>query len=69
MGRGEGEGERERERPLVLLCSATGEWEAVLVALYSESGSNWNPTPGHKLYEREQLTAKKSQEVANIHKH
>ena len=33
------------------------------MALYAESGDSWAPTPGNKLYEREQLTAKKSQEV------
>lgn len=43
--------------------SATGDWEACLVALYAETGDSWAPAPGNKLYEREQLTSKKSQEL------
>lgn len=48
---------------LISIHSATGDWEACLVALYAETGDSWAPAPGNKLYEREQLTSKKSQEV------
>ena len=44
-------------------CSATAEWEGSLLALYREVGDTWNPTPGHKGYEREALVAKRMEEV------
>jgi hypothetical protein len=43
--------------------SATGDWEANLLALFAEGGDSWAPGPGNKLYEREQLTSRKSQEL------
>jgi hypothetical protein len=43
--------------------SATGDWEACLLALFAEGGDSWAPGPGNKLYEREQLTSRKSQEL------
>ena len=45
-------------------CSATAEWEGSLLALYREVGDTWNPTPGHKGYEREALVAKRMEEVS-----
>lgn len=43
--------------------STTAEWEASLLAIYSESGDSWNPTPGNKLYEREALLCRRMEEI------
>ncbi len=43
--------------------SSTAEWEVSLMTLFREFGDTWNPTPGNKLYEREQLLSRKVAEV------
>ena len=45
--------------------SATSDWESSLLALFAEGGDSWAPAAGNKLYEREQLTSRKSQEVSH----
>ncbi len=42
--------------------SCTSEWESSLLAIYSESGDSWNPTPGNKLYEKEIVLCKRMEE-------
>lgn len=58
-------GELAVDVSLPSLFSSASEWEGSLLALFKEHGDTWNPTPGNKLYEREQLLSKKMAEVSH----
>ena len=47
--------------------SCCAEWETSLNVLYREYGTQWNPSPGNKLYEKEQQISRKVDEVGDGH--
>lgn len=46
-----------------VLYRCASEWEGSLIAIYSEFGDTWNPTPGSKFHEKENHLCKRMQDA------